>query len=93
MRYSESNWRNEAAPIIRRVIEANQDQPPNVLKAALRDAYPFGVRQYHPYKIWLDEIARQLGRKPKLGLRKVVAGIAMPIEPDPRQENLFGGGE
>ena len=33
----------------------------------LKDAYPFGPRQYHPYKIWLDEIGRQLGTKPELG--------------------------
>ena len=25
------------------------------------------MRRYHPYKIWLDEVARQRGKKPRLG--------------------------
>jgi hypothetical protein len=29
----------------------------------LFDAYPFGERKYTPYKIWLDEIKRQVGTK------------------------------
>ena len=32
-------------------------------RKALREAYPAGERKYHPYKVWLDEIARQTGRK------------------------------
>jgi hypothetical protein len=30
------------------------------LKAHLNKAYPFGVRQYHPYKIWLDVVKKLL---------------------------------
>lgn len=89
--YSESPWRNHAAPIIRRVLSENADQPPKVAKKALRDAYPFGQRKYHPYKIWLDEIARQTGRKGKLGARRDRHGafVKKYEEPDPRQEGLF----
>lgn len=64
--YSESHWRNTAAPIIAKVIAEHQGDAKGMRKA-LRDAYPFGQRKYHPYKIWIDEVARQLGRKPKLG--------------------------
>jgi len=34
----------------------------DAIKKVLQDAYPFGVRQYHPYKIWLDEQRKALSR-------------------------------
>jgi hypothetical protein len=37
------------------------------IRKALHDAYPFGPREYHPYKIWLDEIKRQRGSKWPMG--------------------------
>lgn len=87
---SESHWRDHATPIIARII-AEHGKEGKELTTALRDAYPFGQRKYHPYKIWLDEIARQLGRKPKLGT--VVNGRhgqrIREMEPDPRQEVMF----
>ncbi len=86
---SESHWRDSCAPIIARVIAENVGKDESVVRMALRKAYPYGQRKYHPYKIWLDEIARQLGKKPPLGTfgkktkeRQVVA--------DERQERLFG---
>jgi hypothetical protein len=56
-----STWRDHARPIIAETIAAAGTQDSNALRKALREAYPFGPRQYHPYKIWLDEIHRQLG--------------------------------
>lgn len=64
---SQSNWRNAARPIIARVLEETRGEPEKIIKARLLEAYPFGQRQYHPYKIWCDEIARQRGKKPPLG--------------------------
>lgn len=32
-------------------------------REALREAWHYGPRQYHPYKIWLDECRVQLGLK------------------------------
>ena len=55
-------WRDIARPIIEKVI-ANHSGDEKALKKALLDAYPFGERKYHPYKIWLDEIKRQTGTK------------------------------
>jgi len=53
-----SYWRSKARPIIRAVIaEFGADK--ERLKKELRKAYPFGPRQFHPYKIWLDEVRRQ----------------------------------
>ena len=55
-----SYWRNIAAPIIARVIAEVGRDDERALKRALHDAYPFGERSMHPYKIWRDEIRRQL---------------------------------
>lgn len=53
-------WRQRAAPIIAHVITEVGTQNQKTLRAALRDAYPFGLRKHYPYKVWLDEIRRQL---------------------------------
>lgn len=58
---SKSRWREYASPIIARIVRTYPDGPER--RAELRKAYPFGERKYHPYKIWLDEIARQTGKK------------------------------
>jgi hypothetical protein len=54
------SWRDIAAPIIAATIERVGRQDEKALRRALRDAYPFGMRKLHPYKIWCDEIRRQL---------------------------------
>jgi len=58
-----SRWRQHAAPIIARVLEETKGKPDKEIRAALRAAYPFGPRQYHPYRIWCDEIRVQTGRR------------------------------
>ncbi len=81
----ESSWRRHSAPIIARILAEFPEGAER--KAALHGAYPFGERKYHPYKIWLDEIARQEHRKPKLGTfgpKSKAHAI-----PDPRQDGLF----
>lgn len=57
------SWREKAAPIIAQVLQDTFGEREQVIKKALRDAYPFGPRQYHPYKIWCDEIRTQRGLK------------------------------
>lgn len=74
-----SHWRAAAAPIIAKVIADNKGKDLKEVRKALFHAYPFGERQYHPYKIWLDECARQLGTK-----KKSKAG-----PPDPNQMSLL----
>lgn len=71
-----STWREKAAPIIRKVIADNAGATHQELRALLRDAYPFGERKYHPYKIWCDEVNAQLGTK-KIKPRK--AREAKPV--------------
>ena len=55
-----SYWRDIAAPIIRRVIAEVGTENTKKLQKALNDAYPFSEKKLHPYKIWRDEINRQL---------------------------------
>lgn len=57
---ADSYWRKIAAPIISRVIAEHGTDNMRGLRRALREAYPFGPRRFHPYRIWCDEIRRQL---------------------------------
>jgi hypothetical protein len=58
-------WRDKARPIIAAVIaRVGTDDLPR-LRRALREAFPFGPRENHPYKIWCDEVRVQLGTKTK----------------------------
>ena len=59
-----NTWRTHAAPVVRDVLERIGTSDPKALRKALREAYPFGQRKYWPYKIWLDEIRRQLSPTP-----------------------------
>ena len=78
------SWREHASPIIARVLAETQGQDEKQIRKALRDAYPYGERKYHPYKIWCDEVKRQRGLKPKLGPKGF-----QPTPPDPRQVPMF----
>lgn len=59
------SWREIARPIICEVLMMNAGKPEAEIRKALFQAYPFGTRRMHPYKIWLDEIRKQRGIKPK----------------------------
>jgi hypothetical protein len=58
-----STWRDIAAPIVADVIKETAGKPEREVRAALREAYPFGERKYWPYKVWCDEVRYQLGIK------------------------------
>ena len=60
-----SRWRTRAAPIIAKVLEETKGQDEKEIRKALREAYPFGERKYHPYRIWCDEVQKQRGLKPR----------------------------
>ncbi len=55
-------WRERSGPIIARVIAEHGDNERELQKALYR-AYPWGPRKYHPYKIWLSEIQRQMAKR------------------------------
>ncbi len=79
-------WRDKAAPIIAGVIERVGTSDLKLLRKALKAAYPFHERAYHPYKIWCDEIREQLGTK-----RPKAAKVRQRIEAggDGSQGKLF----
>jgi len=83
-----SCWRRRAAPIIARVLAGTKGKPEAEIRAALRAAYPFGPREHHPYKIWLDEIRIQTGRR-KIGSRVRRLQGRPPQPSDPRQQMLL----
>lgn len=56
-------WRDHARPIIAEVLKNTTGLSEKEIRAALRDAYPYGERANHPYKIWCDEIKVQRGKK------------------------------
>lgn len=57
-----SSWRDRLRPVIAQVIAEVGTDDMKKLRKALREAWPenLGPRSMHPYKIWLDEIRRQL---------------------------------
>jgi hypothetical protein len=57
---SASKWRKVATPIIRRVLIEHRFEDTRECRKALREAYPFGLKEHHPYKVWRDEVRRQL---------------------------------
>lgn len=82
------HWRRTSAEIIAGVLKANEGRPEAEIRKAISEAYPFGQRKYHPYKIWLSEIARQMGKNQMFKLRHPGRRQLMSIDPDPRQESL-----
>jgi hypothetical protein len=83
-----SYWRRKAAPIIAQVLAETNGQSEKEIRAALRAAYPFGPREHHPYRIWLDEIRVQTGRRRLSSeIRKMQGRL---FESDARQRGLFG---
>jgi hypothetical protein len=50
-------WRNIARPIIMKVLNENEGADEKTIRKGFnRSLYPFGARENHPYKVWLDEI-------------------------------------
>jgi hypothetical protein len=76
-------WRERARPIIASIIAEIGTGDMKRLRKELRDAYPFGLRQYHPYKIWCDEIHQQLNPKTESPIEP------KRVEPLPNQMSLF----
>jgi hypothetical protein len=77
--------RDRVRPIIAAVIDEHGVGDMPLLREKLREAFPFGERKYHPYKIWLDEIRVQLGAKkrPRRSLEP------KSVQPSADQKPLF----
>ena len=79
-------WRDKCRSVISDVIASVGTSDMKKLRKALREAYPFGPYEYHPKKIWLSEIRRQLGLERDKRRRK---GELPKVESDPKQKGLF----
>ena len=66
-----SRWRRAAAPIIAQAIAEVGINDMKALRRRLREDYPFDVRKYWPYKIWCDEVKRQLERAMAPAIREI----------------------
>jgi len=51
-------WREKATTVIGRVQKENPEAAGEDLRKLLSAAYPFGLRQHHPYKVWLKEVKK-----------------------------------
>ena len=56
-------WRDIARPLIAQVLKDTNGKSDKEIRKALKDAYPWGERAMHPYKIWSDEIRVQRGKR------------------------------
>lgn len=68
-----SEWRAAAQITIRQAIDECKSRDKKEIKKAIDAAYPFGIRENHPYKIWLSErriALEDLGILPPKSLKK-----------------------
>lgn len=54
------SWKLRAREVCRETIAANPGADWPTMKTRLDAAYPFGMRKYTPYKLWLEERAKAL---------------------------------
>ncbi len=78
----ESRWRLAARKAIQKAIAENAGKSEKEIRKAISEAYPFVERRYHPYKIWLDEVQVQTGKKVKHPYRQP---LRKPMPADPNQ--------
>lgn len=95
-----SYLREIAARVIRDVIRRKPEaaDPQLARREVLkffRNDYPFAKRDGWPYKVWLDEIARQTGHKPPLGARwrGFESQRAMELKRWADWQRIYGNGE
>lgn len=57
-------WRARARVVLREVFaELPEGATVKEARKAVRDAYPFGLRECYPYKVWLDESRRWMAQR------------------------------
>lgn len=89
-----STWRDMARTVCQRIIDETRDLPTEQRdaerKRRFHDDYPFGQRQYYPYKAWLAEVsvAKGLNSQRRDPHEKRLAGLAQQREAD-GQGRLF----
>jgi len=63
---SNSYWRDIARASVQKALDEAKDQGlgPEATQALVNDRYPFGQREYYPYKVWLEERKKLLNPQP-----------------------------
>jgi len=56
-----SDWSEVSRKVIQGVINAHPNASDAELRNAVKDAYPFGVRKFWPYKAWCKAVNDLLG--------------------------------
>ncbi len=69
------SWRSYSNQVINQVIKDNPDADEKTLRKKISEAYPFGERAMHPYKIWLDAVKKALASKRELSSKKVSSPV------------------
>ena len=85
-------WRDHMRPIIAEIVGVfHPKDDERWIRKALRATYPtyYGVREYWPYKVWCDEVRRQLARRRGGGAIAGRVASRLPEPPDPRQGKLL----
>jgi hypothetical protein len=81
---SGGTWRDKFRPIIAALLDAHAGDDAATLQRALRDAWPAREPRMHwPYRIWRDEIARQVAARG-------IAGVTRRKKPIPSSRWLKG---
>lgn len=57
-----ASWRTRAQSVIAETLKAHPTATGKELKRILREAYPFGERAMHPYKVWCEEVKAAIAR-------------------------------
>lgn len=82
-----STWRRDYAPAIADTICNNSEATKREMKKLLRAIQPTGIRGYHPYKMWLNEVKTQLYRH--FNKHALPGGGAKQRPNDPNQLRLL----
>lgn len=73
----DGTWGIQSIEVINAVLREHYQKPPEEILKIARAAYPFGERNYHPYKVWCKKIS-------------VLKELLMPKEPESIDTPLFG---
>lgn len=78
------SWRERSIEVIDAVKRANPGADRETLRRLVSEAYPFGERRFHPYKVWLGVVRELLGMTDEQRARRDQA-VEAPLfkEPNP----------
>ena len=81
-------WGDRARDVIQEVINEHPEADERTLRRLVSEAYPFGQRDYYPYKAWLQAVEQLLGPSPQ----RIRAANDRRLRESLRtgQEELFG---